>query len=138
MTRKLRMAALLVTVLAGTVGFAAAQDYRYYDRDDRYNGYYDRDDYYNRDGYRYGNFRRGMHVAREFGYRDGAQVAREDMWHGKPFNPNPRGRYDDADHGYQRAFGDKREYRERYSRAYREGYESNFRGWNGYGYGYNR
>jgi hypothetical protein len=138
MKRKLRMAALVVSVLAGTVGFAAAQDYRYYDRD----GYYDRDDnrydnrYYGWDGYGYENFRRGMHVAREFGYRDGAQVAREDNWHGKPFNPNPRGRYDDADHGYRRAFGDKHEYRECYSRAYREAYMSNYRGRSGYGYGY--
>ena len=36
MKSKFTMAALVVTVLAGTVGYAAAQDYRY-DRDgDRY------------------------------------------------------------------------------------------------------
>ena len=34
MRHTIRKAALLVSVLAGTVGFAAAQDYRYYDRDD--------------------------------------------------------------------------------------------------------
>ncbi len=127
MTNTIRKAALLVSVLAGTIGFAAAQDSRYYDRDDyrygdnRYENRYDRDDY--RD-----NFRRGMHVARKIGFRDGAQVAREDMWRGKRFNPNPRGRYDDADHGYNRAFGDRHEYREHYSEAYREGYMSTFRG----------
>src|SRR6266480_203912 len=127
MKSKFTMAALVVTMLAGTVGNAAAQDYRY-DRDgDRYydrndNRYYDRDGnrYYGRDGY---GFRRGIHVAREIGFRDGAAVAREDMWRGKPFNPNPRGRYDDADHGYRREFGNKHEYREHYSEAYRAGYQ---------------
>ena len=123
MKSKFTMAALTLAVLAGTVGYAAAQDYRY-DRDgDRY---YDRDDnrYYDRDD----RFRDGFHVAREFGFRDGAAVAREDMWRGKSFNPNPRGRYDDADHGYRSEFGNKHEYRERYSEAYRAGYQSTFRG----------
>jgi hypothetical protein len=131
MKSKLTMAALVVTMLAGTVGYAAAQDYRY-DRDgDRYydrndNRYYDRDDnrYYGRDGH---GFRRGIHVAREIGFRDGAAVAREDMWRGKPFNPNPRGRYDDADHGYRREFGNRHEYREHYSEAYRAAYQNTFR-----------
>ncbi len=68
MTSKIRKAVLLVSVLAGTVGFAAAQDSRYYDSDDyRYeNRSYDRDDYqyqnrYGRDDYR-DNFRRGLHA----------------------------------------------------------------------------
>src|SRR5713101_2328502 len=128
MNNKLRLAALALAVVAGTASFAAAQDYRYGDRDD--NRYYNRDDnrYYDRDGYRYGYFRRGLRVAREVGFRDGAQVAREDMWRGKPFNPNPRGRYDDADHGYRRQFGNRHEYREHYSEAYREGYQNTFRG----------
>ena len=43
---------------------------------------------------------------------------------GKPFNPNPRGPYDNADHGYRSQFGDKHEYREAYSAAYRNGYFS--------------
>jgi hypothetical protein len=128
MKSKLTMAALALTVLAGTAGYAAAQDYRYYDRDG--DGYYNRDDnrYYDRDDYRYHGFRRGIHAAREIGFRDGASVAREDMWRGKPFNPNPRGRYDDADHGYRREFGNKHEYREHYTEAYRAGYENAFRG----------
>jgi hypothetical protein len=118
---KLRNTALALAVLAGSVGVAAAQDYRYYDRD----GYrYER-------GYR-GGFREGMRAARQTGFQDGAQVAREDMWRGKPFNPNPRGRYDDADHGYRREYGDRHEYREHYSASYREGYQSTFR-YNGYG-----
>jgi hypothetical protein len=118
-------AALALTVLAGTAGYAAAQDYRYYERDDY--RYYDRNSYrYCDDGFRY-----GFRAARQFGFRDGATVAREDMWRGKPFNPNPRGPYDDADHGYRREFGNKHEYRVQYSAAYRQGYESTFRqrGW---------
>jgi hypothetical protein len=114
MTNKFKIAAMTLGLLAGTAGVAAAQDYRYYDRDD--NRYYDQDD-----------FRGGMRAAREFGWRDGSEVAREDMWHGKSFNPNPRGRFDDADHGYRREFGSIREYREHYARAYRDGYQDAFR-----------
>ena len=120
MKYKLALAALALAVVTGASGFAAAQDGRYGDRDDyRYNDnrYYDRDD----------NYRRGFDVARDFGFRDGAQVAREDMWNRKRFNPNPRGRFDDADHGYRREFGDEHEYREQYSAAYRQGYRNTFR-----------
>jgi hypothetical protein len=120
MKNRFKTAAMIVAVLAGSAGIAAAQDYRYYDRDG--------DRYQDRDDYRYDNFRRGMHVAREIGYRDGAEVARQDTWRGKPFNPNPRGRFDDADHGYQREFGSKHEYREHYIDAYRDGYQRNYRG----------
>lgn len=119
--------AMIVTVLAGTAGIAAAQDGRYYDPYDySYQNGYD-NDYYNRE-----NFRRGLHEAREFGFRDGSAVAREDSYRGKPFNPNPRGRYDDADHGYRHAYGNKHEYRERYTEAYREGYQRSYRGYDGY------
>lgn len=112
MKSKLALAALALAVVTGASGLASAQDGRYYDRDDY--RYYDRDD----------SFRYGLKVARDVGFNDGAQVAREDMWRGKPFNPNPRGRYDDADHGYRSQFGDKHEYREAYSAAYRNGYFS--------------
>lgn len=119
MKRKLSMAALIFAMFAGTVGYAAAQDWRYGDRDD--NRYYS-----DRDDYRFDNFRRGMDVARDVGFNDGVQTARADIWNGKPFNPNPRGRLDDADHGYRREFGSIREYREHYLRAYRDGYQSAF------------
>ncbi|MBV9180576.1 MAG: hypothetical protein JO356_04635 [Acidobacteria bacterium] len=128
MKSKLRRALLACAIFAGLLGYAAAEDHSYYDRDDyRYDhdGYrYDRDDYG-------ADFRHGMHVARDIGFRDGAEIAREDMWRGKPFNPRPRGRYDDADHGYRPQFGSIHEYREHYADAYREGYSSAFRG---YGY----
>lgn len=113
MKSKLATAALMLTVLAGTAGYAAAQG-RDYDRDG--------DRYYDRDG-----SRGGMHAAREFGFRDGATVAREDMGRGKPFNASPRGPYGNADNGYRREFGNKNEYREQYAQAYREGYQNTFR-----------
>lgn len=114
MKEKLKVAALVLGLVAGGAGSLVAQDHRYYDRDDddyRYDNDYGRDQY-----------RQALHIAREFGFRDGTRVAREDLRLGKPFNSSPRGRYDDDDHGYRRSFGDKHEYREHYARAYRDGY----------------
>jgi hypothetical protein len=67
--------------------------------------------------------------AYRIGYEDGANVAREDIERGKRFNPNPRGRYDDEDHGYRREYGDKHAYKVRYADGYREGYQANYRGY---------
>ncbi len=60
------------------------------------------------------------------GYQDGSSVARQDVADGKPYNPNPRGRYDDEDHGYRREYGDKHTYQTQYANGYRAGYESTF------------
>jgi hypothetical protein len=126
MKRKLSLAALAFAVFAGTIGFAAAQDGRYYDRDDDYyNRGYDRDDYRYDRGYERHDFHEGMEAARQIGYQDGFQVAREDAWRGKRFNPWPRG-HNHADNGYQREFGSRHEYREHYARAYHEGYEHGY------------
>jgi hypothetical protein len=62
-------------------------------------------------------------VAYRFGYQDGADMARGDREHGKPYNPNPRSMYEDRDHGYRREFGNKDAYRAEYSDAYRRGYD---------------
>jgi hypothetical protein len=125
MRNTLTIAALSFAVFAGTVSLATAQDGRY-DRDDDYQ--YHRDDYDRHD------FRDGLQSARQIGYQDGMQVAREDSRRGKPYNPNPRG-HNRADRGYEREFGSLQEYREYYSRAYSEGYS---RGYHGYSNGYNR
>jgi hypothetical protein len=133
MKTSLKTLAMIAAVVAGTAGIAAAQDGRYYDHDDyRYdNRSYDRGDYRSDNRYYdHNNFRQGMQEAREFGSRDGSAVAREDRWRGKPFNPNPRGRFDDADHGYRSQFGNKHEYREHYMDAYREGYQRTYSGRN--------
>jgi hypothetical protein len=60
----------------------------------------------------------------QIGFRDGASVAREDMNEGKPYNANPRGRYDDEDHGYSSRYGSKSAYKAQYASGYRAGYES--------------
>jgi hypothetical protein len=76
--------------------------------------------------YPYGAWGRG-NVAFNFGYQDGASVAREDMAKNKPYNPNPRGKYDDEDHGYRGEYGSKDAYRAQYANGYRSGYQAAFR-----------
>src|SRR5437879_3826213 len=111
MTRTIRMAGLAMAVTLLFSGLALAQ--RDHDNDDD-GGYYNRPD-------------------DNIGYQDGSTVARQDMESGKRFNPNPRGPYDDKDHGYQRVYGDKNAYKTQYTNGYRAGYQSNFnRGYSGY------
>ena len=123
-----RMAAFAAVATLALSGLAVAQDrdddryrngdrwgYNDHDRDDRYRN----DRYRDRDDYRF----RGGNVARDWGSRDGADAAYGDVRSRKSFNPNPRGRYKHSDRGYERYFGDKREYQEQYAQAYRQGYE---------------
>lgn len=63
-------------------------------------------------------------IAYRFGYDDGSSVAREDIRKRKPYNPNPRGKYDDEDHGYRREYGNKNQYKADYANGYRTGYEA--------------
>ncbi len=130
MFRKSRIAGLAVLATLCLGGLAVAQDRdddRYRDRDRDNWGYRDRD----RDDFRF----RGGDAARDWGFRDGTDAARGDMRARKSFNPTPRGRYKHSDRGYERRFGDKREYQEQYARAYHEGYERTWdhsgwdRGW---------
>jgi len=92
------------------------------DRDNRY-----RNDGYNGDGY-YGNNVYDSRVGYDTGYQDGATMAREDQYKNKPFNPNPRARFDDRDHGYRREYGDKNSYKAQYTDGYRAGYQATFNG----------
>ena len=104
------------------------EGYRYASRGgwgDRGYGY-NRDNYYRNDSYDPG-WNRGGYGNREaynFGFQDGATVAREDLYKRKPYNPEPRGKYDDRDHGYRREYGDKNTYRAAYTDGYRKGYQS--------------
>jgi len=91
----------------------------------------DRDDgYYG--GSSYGRGASYGSPAYNIGHQDGATVARQDMQSRKPFNANPRGPYDDKDHGYRSQYGDKNEYRAEYTNGYRSGYQSTFRGYGRY------
>lgn len=84
-----------------------------------------RGDDYDRGNRVYGS---GNRIAFDTGYQDGASVAREDMYRNKSFNPEPRGKYDDRDHGYRREYGARDFYRSQYTEGYRAGYQSAF-GW---------
>jgi hypothetical protein len=83
--------------------------------------------------YGYGNYGYGRGTSGfNFGYQDGAMVARQDMAEGKPYHPDPRGKYEDEDHGYNGSLGDKQAYRAQYANGYRSGYVAAFRGRRGY------
>jgi len=100
-------------------GFNTEQRGWHGDRDDRYrNGYYG-------NGY-YGDNAYDSRVGYNSGYQDGVTTAREDLYKNKPFNPNPRGRFEDRDHGYDREYGDKNSYRAEYTNGYRTGYQATF------------
>jgi hypothetical protein len=75
----------------------------------------DRDDWRNRD-------RDWRSTAYQFGYQDGCGVARRDIDRHNSYNPNPRGRFDDEDHGYRREYGSRDQYRAEYANGYRAGY----------------
>ncbi len=115
-----RMAAFGLAVLVGS-SFAVAQDWDH-----------ERDDYRYDRAYGYNHYQDGRRFAHQIGYQDGVQVAREDQWRGKPYQPYPRGAYRWADHGYRRDFGDVSEYREWYADGYRDGYQAAFRGYRGH------
>jgi hypothetical protein len=85
-------------------------------------GGYNRGDIYDQSGYGYGG-----DMGYRAGYQDGISQAREDVYKNKPFNPSPRGKYDDRDHGYRREYGDKSSYKAQYTDGYRAGYNSAFR-----------
>src|SRR3989449_84433 len=88
-------------------------------------GVYNRGTYpANQTGYPQGAF--GGNPGFRYGYSDGAKMANTDMSQGKPFNPEPRGKYDDRDGGYQSVDGDKNSYKVQYSDGYRAGYEATF------------
>jgi len=63
-------------------------------------------------------------IAYRIGYEDGSGVAWRDINKRNPYNPNPRGKFEDRDHGYRREYGSKDEYRIEYTRGYRAGYEA--------------
>lgn len=79
---------------------------------------------WNNDGWRTGYDGDSSNVANRFGYQDGAEAAREDIYHRKEYNSKPRGRFGDRDRGYLREFGNKDRYKAEYTAGYRAGYDS--------------
>jgi hypothetical protein len=68
-----------------------------------------------------------LRIARDMGFEDGALVGRQDLFHGKAFQPFPRGKYAHEDRGYRRQYGDKFAYEQEYAAAYHQGYLRGFR-----------
>lgn len=68
-----------------------------------------------------------LRVAHVNGFEDGSLVGRQDLFHGKAFQPFPRGKYAHEDRGYHREYGGKFAYEQEYANAYRAGYVRSFR-----------
>src|SRR6266700_4299060 len=65
-------------------------------------------------------------VALDTGYRDGLQAGRQDLDRRKDFRPEKHDAYEDADHGYQKGYGDKNLYKEQYRKGFMRGYRDAF------------
>jgi len=76
------------------------------------------------DGWRTGYDRDGANIANRFGYEDGSEAAREDIYNHKDYNSKPRGRFGGRDHGYRSEFGSRDRYKAEYTAGYRTGYDS--------------
>jgi hypothetical protein len=87
---------------------------------DRSRGYDRDDDVYERHGYGYSD------VAYDISFRDGLEAGQNDRGKGKDFRPEKHDRYEDADHGYRKSYGDKNDYKRRYRQGFSAGYEDAF------------
>ena len=90
-------------------------------RDDAW-GYQDRD--YDR-GYQSGY----NNPAYEIGYRDGVTMGQKDSQKGKSFRPQKNDRFEDADNGYNKSYGDKNYYKSVYREGFQRGYSDGYRQW---------
>lgn len=82
----------------------------------------DRDDWH-RERWRDHDGDRGWRSpAYRIGYQDGSGVAQRDIERHNRYDPNPRGKFDDEDHGYRREYGSKDQYKGEYANGYRAGY----------------
>jgi hypothetical protein len=71
--------------------------------------------------YRYSN------IAFDNGYNDGLDKGREDARDRDSYDLNRHSRYRSADHGYEKRYGSKDEYREVYREGFRAGYNNAYR-----------
>jgi hypothetical protein len=69
-------------------------------------------------------------VAFDNGYNDGLDKGREDSRDRDSYDPNRHSRYRSADHGYEKRYGSKDDYRQIYRDGFRAGYDDAFRGSN--------
>ena len=96
-----------------------------YRDDDR--GYQDRDE---RWGYQDRGYQSGYdNPAYDIGYRDGVAIGQKDSQKGKSFRPEKNDRFEDADHGYNKSYGDKNYYKSVYREGFQRGYSDGYRQW---------
>jgi hypothetical protein len=67
--------------------------------------------------------------AYEIGYRDGVAIGQKDSQKGKSYRPQKNDRYEDADNGYNRSYGDKNEYKSLYRQGFQRGYSDGYKQW---------
>jgi len=109
-------------------GWAHRGDDRWRDQD----GYPDRWDsrgysYNGQNGDQYGRPYGDASPAYDIGYRDGLAIGQKDSQKHKSFRPQKNDRFEDADHGYNRSYGDKNTYKNLYRDGYQRGYSEGYR-----------
>ena len=108
---------------------AANCGYTYRDNNAYYQGDRDRDDsrYRSYDNYRDYDRRQDRYdPAFDNGYRDGVNIGQQDARRGKGFRPQKHDEYEDADHGYNRSYGEKNQYKNMYRQGFQTGYSDGF------------
>jgi hypothetical protein len=66
-------------------------------------------------------------VAAENGYRDGYDAGRRDAGDRRRFDPVRVSRYREGDHGYDRRYGSRDDYKREYRAAFQQGYDAGYR-----------
>jgi len=65
-------------------------------------------------------------VASDIGYRDGVNAGLKDFREHHSYRPHDHDAWKDGDHGYDKSFGEKDEYKRAYRAAYEAGYRAGF------------
>jgi hypothetical protein len=65
-------------------------------------------------------------VAGDLGYRDGLNAGLKDFRKGDKFNPHDHDAYKNAEHGYDKAYGSKDDFKRAYRQSYETGYRDGF------------
>ena len=109
----------------GSRNYGGAYGDRYYGYD---RGYYGNGGSYGNVG-TYGNYDGGSNyssAAFDNGYRDGISDSQRDRQKGKAYRPDKNDRYEDADRGYNRDYGDKNLYKSQYRQGFQRGYAEGY------------
>jgi hypothetical protein len=100
----------------------------------QFNGWMAQSASYADDQWSYGYGGDSRRIAYDNGYREGRKDGEDDARHGRGFELEREKDYRNADHGYNRSYGDKDRYRDSFRNGYAQGYRDAY-GRNGYGGG---